>query len=566
MQNRVLLLLAVAVLCVVVVQLPRLLERFMPFVRVRRALRDERRSRRAPVNTLDAYHVALPAAEVVDAIDDRTWRDLDLDDVFATLDHTRSRPGQHTLHHLLRTPLFEGEALAQLAEDVAAIGANDATRARFREVLGRVDDPRAGYLVNLLYGELPERPGYWWIFPVLAATSIASLALLFVWPKAIVAVIAIAAVGLFLQNTNRRHKALIPAIHELPTFLSAARTLGAIEFAPFAAQCATLRDDAEALAMLERTTRWLRFDPTQQSSDIIGSLYGYVNLLFLLDLNALVFSIKRIRAARPQLQRMYRAMGYIDSVQSIAAWRARLPVCCTPQFTAEAKQLVTTGLVHPLVTNPIPNDVTLDGTSALITGSNMSGKTTLVRALGVNAVLAQTLATVCATSWHAPLLAVATSIGRSDSVVEGRSYYLAEVESVGRLVKAACVDAGRQHLFLLDEIFRGTNTPERVAGAFAVLEHLNRNRHLVVVATHDVELLAMLGDAYAAHHFREQIDDGVLRFDFTMRPGVATTRNAIALLELLHYPASVVARAREVVGDSALPLPLTATDGELSNR
>ena len=208
------------------------------------------------------------------------------------------------------------------------------------------------------------------------------------------------------------------------------------------------------------------------------------------------------------------------------------------RFTEPRKSLSTESLFHPLLVHPIANSLEVHDAGVLITGSNMSGKTTFVRTLGVNAVLAQTLHTVCAESWRAPMLNVRTSIERTDSVLEGKSYYLAEVEAVRGLIRAKRANA--QHLFLLDEIFRGTNTAERVAGAYAVLAYLNRGIDLVVVATHDVELLHLLGDAYVPVHFREQISDGELTFDYRIHPGPSSTRNAIALLALMEFPDAVV--------------------------
>jgi DNA mismatch repair ATPase MutS len=185
----------------------------------------------------------------------------------------------------------------------------------------------------------------------------------------------------------------------------------------------------------------------------------------------------------------------------------------------------------------------------LITGSNMSGKTTFVRALGANAVLAQSVATTRASIWRAPVFRIRTSIGQSDSLLEGKSYYLAEVESVRRMLLSK--ESGVQHLFLLDELFRGTNTSERVAAGYATLAWLHRGDDLVVVATHDVELHALLGDTYEAYHFREQVQDGALTFDYRVQPGLSSTRNAIALLEVMRFPAGLVADARSALGHRA---------------
>jgi DNA mismatch repair ATPase MutS len=229
----------------------------------------------------------------------------------------------------------------------------------------------------------------------------------------------------------------------------------------------------------------------------------------------------------------------------VAAWRATLPAWSAPEFTPPAKALAAEGMYHPLLADPVPNSIAIDGGGVLITGSNMSGKTTFVRALGVNAVLAQSLATACAATWRAPLLRVRTSITGGDSLADGKSYYLAEIEAVLALVRAK--EGGHQHLFLLDELFRGTNTTERVAAAYAVLAHLDRGLDITVVATHDLELLGLLGGAYALQHFTETVSGDDLTFDYRIRPGPSTTRNAIALLKVMQYPEAIVARALALV-------------------
>ena len=216
-----------------------------------------------------------------------------------------------------------------------------------------------------------------------------------------------------------------------------------------------------------------------------------------------------------------------------------------PEFTAVRKTLHVESLAHPLLAHAVPNSLDVDGRSVLITGSNMSGKTTFVRTLGVNAVLAQTLCTACARQWRAPLLRVHTSIGRADSLVDGKSYYLAEAESVLALVRAK--GDSQQHLYLLDEVFRGTNTTERVAAAYAVLAYLNDGADIVVAATHDLELLELLSGTYDMHHFREQIVDDNLTFDYLIQAGPSSTRNAIALLRLMRYPESLVQNALSAI-------------------
>jgi DNA mismatch repair ATPase MutS len=326
----------------------------------------------------------------------------------------------------------------------------------------------------------------------------------------------------------------------MPAFIRVATGLAQVPVEEIADERRLLRDGANAMAGLRRATWWLRFEPGQ-SNELAASIYEYVNLLFLIDVNAFVLATETLRQSRATTRAMFEAIGYVDVAQSVAAWRATLARWTRPELTEPRKALDVDRVVHPLVASAVPNSLDVEHASVLITGSNMSGKTTFVRALGVNAVLAQSLNTACARVWRSPLLRVRTSIGRADSVMEGKSYYLAEVESVLALIRAK--ESGDQHLFLLDEIFRGTNTTERIAAAYAVLAHLNRGLDLVVVATHDVEVLGLFGQEYTPYHFREQITDNVLSFDYLLQPGPSSTRNAIAVLEYMEYPESVVADA-----------------------
>lgn len=191
----------------------------------------------------------------------------------------------------------------------------------------------------------------------------------------------------------------------------------------------------------------------------------------------------------------------------------------------------------------------------LVTGSNMSGKSTFLRTVGVNAILAQTINTCLATSYHAPVFLVRSLIGRSDDLTAGRSYYRDEVEAVLSLVRAS--RSSRPHLFLFDELFRGTSTIERIAAAEATLAELIHedgrisSPHIVIAATHDRELVALLERTYALFHFADGIDAHGLSFDYRLRQGPARSWNAIALLELCGAPSRLVEHALARTADLA---------------
>ena len=165
-----------------------------------------------------------------------------------------------------------------------------------------------------------------------------------------------------------------------------------------------------------------------------------------------------------------------------------------------------TDMKHPLVADAVPNTIAFEaGSGGLITGSNMSGKSTFLRTVGVTAVMAQTLNTCLARTYSAPVLRLRSCIGRADDLVAGKSYYIVEVEALLGLVDSSRSDTA--HLYLLDELFRGTNAVERIAAGEAVLRELLRsdrhaNLHVVLAATHDVELVDLLAPLYAGVSLR----------------------------------------------------------------
>ena len=207
-----------------------------------------------------AYHELLPVAERAASLDDRTWRDLDLDDVFISLDRTASEPGRQWLYHALRTPRTEREPLAHLERVVQRIASDGDITERLVSALGRLADPRAGQLAHLVLGELPRRPRFWWLFAALSASSVACLALIAVWPRSLIVWIAICVVNVGVQIVYKpRVKRFVPALHELPGFIRSAQTVCELDIAESSEEMRDLRDGARQLGMLRRATWWLMF-------------------------------------------------------------------------------------------------------------------------------------------------------------------------------------------------------------------------------------------------------------------------------------------------------------------
>jgi hypothetical protein len=238
----------------------------------------------------------------------------------------------------------------------------------------------------------------------------------------------------------------------------------------------------------------------------------------------------------PAVARWLHAVGESEALSSFAGYAFETPNDVFPTVEAGAVRLVATSVGHPLIPADrcVRNDVAIGGEGArvlLISGSNMSGKSTLLRAVGVNAVLALAGGVVRATSLTLTPLSLGATMRVQDSLQAGRSRFFAEVTKVRQLLDIAKA-GGPPLLFLLDELFSGTNSADRVAGAEGVVRTLVAAGAIGFVTTHDLSLTAVSDRLAGAVnvHFCDGFVGGELKFDYTMRPGVVPHGNGLALM------------------------------------
>ncbi len=233
------------------------------------------------------------------------------------------------------------------------------------------------------------------------------------------------------------------------------------------------------------------------------------------------------------------AIGEIEALASLAAFAFERPDYTWPELTPNAL-FEATALGHPLLPDEsrVGNDVRLvaAGSALVVTGSNMSGKSTLLRAMGVNAVLATAGAPVCAATMRIGPLRVATSMRIEDSLTRGVSHFYAELGRLKRVIDLAKEPGRAAVLFLLDEILHGTNSRERILGACAVVRQLLAHGALGAVSTHDLGITALereLGGRVKNVHFEEHVEGDQMTFDYVLRPGIVQSSNALRLMRAI---------------------------------
>lgn len=301
----------------------------------------------------------------------------------------------------------------------------------------------------------------------------------------------------------------------------------------------TRLSDAEcsAPASMRQLNRILGLADLRQGAGIFHFL---INVLTLWDFHV-VFALDRwrLRAGR-YVRGWIQAVSELEALSCLANVAFDNPNWCAPQFSP-SNEVVATAVGHPLLPDErrVANDVQIGpaGTVLVITGSNMSGKSTLLRAIGLNVVLAQAGGPVCAAALHLPLSDLQVSLRVQDSLELGLSYFMAALARLKGIVDAAEHEReDRVLLYLLDEILQGTNSVERSIAVRGVVRHLLDARAIGAITTHDLSLVTQppLDTAARLVHFTEAIDEGgAMTFDYRLRPGRATSRNALRLMQMM---------------------------------
>jgi hypothetical protein len=515
----------------------------------------------ARVNTEGAARVvrawdALPPSLVPGPGPDHPFaHDLDVfghASVFQLLGWVATEPGRATLSQWLTAPAPPGTVRERQAA-VAELAAMRRAREEFA-ALGRLVEPEQAALDGLL--EWAEA-GPWFIRIRGAASAVVAVTTLLLgllaaqiagftdrpfWLYPLAASILLMVVygsriaHLFERvfsraGALRRHADLFARISETP--FSSPRLL-ALQSELRASGLAAPREIAR-LAWIE------------QLADLRRSALTHIVIapLTLWDFHILI-ALERwqVRTA-PWLRRWYAALGEFDALAALASLAHDNPSWPFPEIDESARTLEAGRLGHPLIpeNRRVSNDVQVGppGRFLMVTGSNMSGKSTLLRAVGVNVVLAQAGGPVCAEWMRMPPLSLSTSMRVQDSLEEGVSYFMAALRRLALVVEAArrAAPGGRMLLYLLDEVLQGTNTAERQVAVRRILRHLLTLPVIGLVTTHDLELAACdeLAGTCEAVHFSEGVEHhehGLrLTFDYRLKPGVATSRNALKLLKIV---------------------------------
>lgn len=265
-----------------------------------------------------------------------------------------------------------------------------------------------------------------------------------------------------------------------------------------------------------------------------GIFFLILNGLFLWDYQC-IFSIeswKKSYGAR--IETWLQAIGEVEALMSISVLNHISDEFVFPVIEKEPMTFQAEGVGHPLISKEmrVNNDVKLDKSIFIITGSNMSGKTTFLRTIGINLVLAYCGGAVCSRSMNCSIMKIYTSMRITDDLKAGISTFYSELMRIKDIIKGA--QRKENMIFLIDEIFRGTNSRDRIDGAEAVVKNLNKSGVIGAITTHDMELCSLdNGERVKNYHFEEYYKENKIYFDYKLKEGISTTTNAKYLMRII---------------------------------
>ena len=487
-------------------------------------------------------------------IDDITWNDLDMDNVFKRINYTQSTVGEEYLYCLLREPVFDENILKERSRLINFFQNSPHERLELQYQLARLGKIRSTDITDFLYSSEKPSPLKGRYYKILAVAFLISPFFFIINATfGIVLLVALMITNMTVYyRTKREIEKDFQSLGYIVNMTGYARKISNLNIEEISSYRKILGTCSKKVINTSFKSFYQLFHSTQDP------FIEYIKIFFLGELIAYESLLSNIYRHRAELLKIYQTLGLIDSTLAIASFRDSLDYYTTPVLnkasgTKNCKQKAGTyqkgsvyidfkDIYHPLINKPVANSASIYR-DILITGSNASGKSTFLKTTAINAIFAQSIYTCLAREYSSSYFMVFSSMALRDNLLANESYFVVEIKSLRRILNSLREDI--PCLCFIDEVLRGTNTVERIAASSEILYHLSCSNCICVAATHDIELASILSCHFDNYHFKERLTDNEIVFDYKIYPGKSNTRNAIKLLKFMGYDENIVNSAEE---------------------
>ncbi len=466
-------------------------------------------------------------------LDNQTWDDLDMNRVYEKLDRNYSSSGEAALYSMMRNPLRSEEEVKERGRLIQLFKENIKLRERLQCIFFNLNNDFKNCFLDMIENDLSINKAKYYIYTFLGKILplITIIFSIFVNMKFMIVMVGLSSMNMAINSIEVK-KIKSNGIFYLRKNIKAAKKIVNINNKDIIYYKDRLNEILKTIKDIDRGTRLIGV------INMWAGLFEPLSVIFLLEETTYYAISDKIKKQKELLMELYYMVGELEALISISGYQDNLKQqYVEPKFIKDITLNIKEG-IHPIIDNPVANSINIEKGGIVLTGTNMAGKSTFLRMLGVNMILAQSFYFVLAKEYEAPFFNIVSSISPSDDLTKGKSFFMAEVESILRIIKALEKD---EPVFCpIDEIFRGTNPIERISMSAEILTYLNNKKTISIVATHDRELVDILRENYEFYYFSENVDtNNGLSFDYKIKKGISQTRNAIKLLEYMCYPKEI---------------------------
>lgn len=479
-----------------------------------------------------------------ESIDELTWNDLDMDTVFKRINYTKTSLGEAYLYYKLREISYNEDEWTSLEKLINLFTINEDLRNKVSLLLMKVGKLNDLNLTNFIYNPKFSKIPSYYKYPLLSLGFIFSIFLSFIYTKVglilsfiflCINILSYQSEKIFLED---RFKVMIYLLNNINLCISLSKIKDK-NFEFFKNEVSSALHNFKALNRVKIYGN--SFQKKENAFTDIDIIFDYIKMFFMVDIIAFQNSVKILEKNKENLYKIYDIVAKLDFTLSLAYYRKSLSEYTIPEFI-ESDDIVLENLYHPLIDNPVKNSILIKN-NILFTGSNASGKSTFIKAVALNCILAQSLNTALCSKYRCKFSNVVTSMAIKDNILSGDSYFIAEIKSLKRLLDS--LNGEIRVLAFVDEILKGTNTIERISASASILKYAESTNGRLLVATHDMELTQIL-ETYENYHFSETVTEDEVTFDYKLKKGPSNTRNALKLLKAMNFNNEVVSLSNQV--------------------
>jgi len=468
-------------------------------------------------------------------VDNQTADDLSLDNLFLRINYTSSKLGQQYLYYLLRYPPKEKNIL----EYINYCDVNHDSKNAIKKKLQKLNSDDDYHIISYLTNESIQEPKWLYTTYLIQVFLVGALIFSFNNHFWIIPIMSLFILNFVLHyKTKQQFNNFFIGLSRITVLYKTVNCLFRSNNFKYNKISPSLDKAKSVLSKL-----WLFQSNSLQQSEvamIVWLLIEIIKIVSLVEVQATYRISKRFENYKPDFLALYFLVAEIDVAISIVEFRKSLPVYTIPTFTDTNGYIEFENVCHPLVDDCHPNSILINNKSVFITGSNMSGKTTFLRTVAINMLLARSINTCFASKAILVECNVYSSININDELDEGKSFYLAELSRLKYFVDLS-TEPKQNNLFLIDEILKGTNGYDRCLISEGILKFMiESDKNIIIASSHDIDLIGKLKCDYKLYHFKEDIKENELVFDFLLKDGSTTKSNAIKFLKLLQFPDIII--------------------------